>query len=57
MVELDRQYRAARDFDPDNFGAVQVVAGTYPDLADLFPGATHGTKNDLIEQVVSWVKN
>ncbi len=55
LAELDRQYTAARNFDPDNFGAIQAITGTYPELASLFNGANHCTKNELIDQVVAWI--
>lgn len=55
MTELDRQYTAARSFDPDNFGPTQVVTGTYTELDALFEGTNHTTKNELIDQVVAWI--
>ena len=55
MTELDRQFTAARSFDPDNFGTTQAVTGTYAELDSLFKGTNHCTKNELIEQVVTWI--
>lgn len=55
MTELDHQFTAARSFDPDNFGTTQAVTGTYAELDSLFKGTNHCTKNELIEQVVTWI--
>jgi len=45
LEELDRQYTAARAFDRGNFDGV-----------NLFKDAEHGSKDELIDAVVAWIK-
>ncbi len=54
VKELAEQVRAARLFDPDNFGPNLVLTGTYPDLKGVF-GIEPGTKADLVDAVVGWI--
>lgn len=51
---LNDQYVRARSFDPDNFGDVQVVAGT-AEIDGLFAQARHGSLAELRDAVVSWI--
>lgn len=56
LEELDRQYTAARAFDRGNFDGVEFVAGTAVEVQNLFKDAEHGSKDELIEAVVAWIK-
>lgn len=56
LEELDRQYTAARAFDRGNFDGVEFVAGTAAEVQNLFKDAEHGSKDELIEAVVAWIK-
>ena len=56
LEELDRQYTAARAFDRGNFDGVEFVAGTAAELQNLFKDAEHGSKDELIDAVVAWIK-
>ena len=56
LEELDRQYTAARAFDRDNFDGVEFVAGTAAEVQNLFKDAEHGSKDELIDAVVAWIK-
>ncbi|MBP3088480.1 type I-E CRISPR-associated protein Cas7/Cse4/CasC [Corynebacterium sp. sy017] len=56
ITELDSQYKAARKFDAENFGDTQYVTGTFPDLEKYFAEAQHGSKEDLIDAVIAWIK-
>lgn len=57
IEELNRQYESARNFDPENFGPTLAAAGTYPELNQYFQGASQGSKEDLINAVVAWIKD
>lgn len=56
LEELDRQYTAARAFDRGNFDGVEFVAGTAAEVQNLFKDAEHGSKDELIDAVVAWIK-
>ena len=56
LEELDWQYTAARAFDRGNFDGVEFVAGTAAEVQNLFKDAEHGSKDELIDAVVAWIK-
>lgn len=55
LQRLDEQFVRARSFDPDNFGEVQIVAGT-AELEYLFKDVRHGSLADLRDAVVAWIR-
>ena len=52
---LGEQYQRARSFDASNFGPVEVLSGTYPELAGALPGVEPVGLDQLIDTVTEWV--
>lgn len=65
IQRLQEQFVSARRFDPDNFRGVAVLSGSYEDLDSLdFKVCAENetqnpsvvTKNELIDQIISWIR-
>lgn len=52
VASLAEQFRAARDFDPDNFRPNTIVSGIDPNLGAF--GVEVSTKKELIDKVIDW---
>lgn len=53
---LAKQYKQARNFDPDNFGPVEALTGTYEDLDGKFGSLEATSLNKFIDAVVEWIQ-
>ncbi|AWB82407.1 type I-E CRISPR-associated protein Cas7/Cse4/CasC [Corynebacterium yudongzhengii] len=53
--ELAKQYQRARDFDAGNFGPVEALAGTYPELDGKFGDLHKQQLDDVIREIVDWI--
>ncbi|MFW0185248.1 type I-E CRISPR-associated protein Cas7/Cse4/CasC [Rothia sp. CCM 9418] len=53
--ELAQQYAAARRFDPDNFGPVESLTGTYTDLDGKFGDLKAVSRKEFVENIVEWI--
>ncbi|EEI64035.1 type I-E CRISPR-associated protein Cas7/Cse4/CasC [Corynebacterium glucuronolyticum] len=55
IEKLAKQYTLARSFDPGNFGPVEALSGTYPDLDGHFGDLKKASLDSLIGDVVDWI--
>lgn len=55
VQKLEEQYALARSFDPSNFGPVETLSGTFPDLDGRFGSLKPESLDDLINKVVDWI--
>lgn len=55
VQELASQRKLSREFDPENFGPVESLAGTYGNLAEEFEGLEVSSLQGLIDDVVEWI--
>lgn len=55
IEKLASQYMLARSFDPGNFGPVEALSGTYPDLNEQFGNLEKISLDSLISAVVDWI--
>lgn len=53
LARMQDQFAAARRFDPDNFGPVEMAAGT--EIDQFSAEIATGTKKELVEAVVDWI--
>ncbi|MDO4898857.1 MAG: type I-E CRISPR-associated protein Cas7/Cse4/CasC, partial [Rothia sp. (in: high G+C Gram-positive bacteria)] len=56
VQRLAEQYKLARRFDPDNFGPVEALTGTYADLDGQFGNLTATSLKDFVDTVVEWIR-
>ncbi|MGV3016732.1 type I-E CRISPR-associated protein Cas7/Cse4/CasC [Rothia sp. 88186D007BW] len=56
IERLAKQYRQARNFDPDNFGPVEALTGTYEGLDGQFGNLKATSLNEFIDTVVEWIQ-
>ena len=65
IQRLQEQFISARRFDPDNFRGVTALSGSHENLDsfDFKVCAENGTqnlsvltKNELIDQIISWIR-
>lgn len=53
---LAEQYDLARRFDPDNFGPLEALTGTYPDLDGRFGDLKATSLKEFVDAVVEWIR-
>lgn len=53
---LAKQYQQARSFDPDNFGPVEALTGTYEGLRGKFGNLETTSLREFIDTVVEWIQ-
>lgn len=56
IERLAEQYTQARRFDPDNFGPVEALTGTYPELDEKFGDLKATSLKEFIDTVVEWIQ-
>lgn len=56
IERLAQQYDAARRFDPDNFGPLEALTGTYADLDGKFGNLKATSLKEFVDAVVEWVR-
>ena len=56
VQRLATQYELAHRFDPDNFGPVEALTGTYADLDGQFGDLTATSLKDFVDTVVEWIR-
>ncbi|MGV3246626.1 type I-E CRISPR-associated protein Cas7/Cse4/CasC [Rothia sp. 11254D007CT] len=56
IERLAEQYAQARRFDPDNFGPVEALTGTYPELDGKFGDLKATSLKEFIDAVVEWIQ-
>ena len=56
IEHLAKQYKQARNFDPDNFGPVEALTGTYDGLDGRFGDLKATSLKEFIDTVVEWIQ-
>lgn len=56
IERLVEQYALARRFDPDNFGPLEALTGTYPELDGKFGDLNATSLKEFVDAVVEWIR-